>query len=52
VEGFGVLTEMRFKSVLKKKETGSGFYNYTILELQSASIQKNILAEDKIGHAL
>jgi hypothetical protein len=31
VEGFGVLTENRFKSNIKK-ETGCRFYNYTILE--------------------
>ena len=51
-EGFGVLTEIDIKSILKKK-LDVNFYNYTILGACNAPFAyKALQAEDKIGTML
>src|SRR6478672_2067259 len=51
-EGFGILTEIDVKAILKKK-LNVDFYNYKILGACNPSFaHKALLAEDKIGTML
>ncbi|WP_016988095.1 DUF302 domain-containing protein [Flavobacterium sp. ACAM 123] len=52
VEGFGILTEIDIKAILKKK-LDVDYYNYTILGACNPPFAyKALLAEDKIGTML